>query len=106
MNTESITRAHGVASHAVLDLSSMTQQSFFDVTNWREEMLQGGRTVVWYSCGVTSAVAAKLALRKYQGKRPVFLDELDPSRGNYEAEEDVECGVLCRSVVQETVCEV
>lgn len=39
-------------------------------------------------------------------KQPLFLDELDPSRGNYEAEEDVECGVLCRSVVQETVCEV
>lgn len=35
---------------------------------------------------------------KIDGKRkkiPMFLDELDPDRGDYEAEEEVECGVLC-----------
>jgi 3'-phosphoadenosine 5'-phosphosulfate sulfotransferase (PAPS reductase)/FAD synthetase len=35
---------------------------------------------------------------KVNGKRgslPVFLDELDPERGDYEAEDDIECGVLC-----------
>jgi 3'-phosphoadenosine 5'-phosphosulfate sulfotransferase (PAPS reductase)/FAD synthetase len=50
-----------------------SQASFFDVTNWREQMLIGGRVVVWYSCGVTSAVAARLSLRKYLGTRPVHV---------------------------------
>lgn len=39
--------------------------------------------------------------------KDVFLDELEHGRGNYEAEPDVECGVLCHSVVQETTaCDV
>ena len=35
---------------------------------------------------------------RVDGKRtsvPVFLDELDANRGNYAAEPDVECGVIC-----------
>jgi hypothetical protein len=35
---------------------------------------------------------------KVDGRRksiPVFLDELDPQRGDYEAEESIECGLLC-----------
>lgn len=35
---------------------------------------------------------------KVDGKRksiPVFLDELDPTRGDYSAEDEIECGVLC-----------
>jgi 3'-phosphoadenosine 5'-phosphosulfate sulfotransferase (PAPS reductase)/FAD synthetase len=51
----------------------MTQQTFFETTNWREQMLAGGRVVVWYSCGVTSAVAARLSLRKYLGVRPLHV---------------------------------
>lgn len=38
---------------------------------------------------------------KINGKRekiPVFLDELDPGRGNYAAEVEHECGVFCASV--------
>lgn len=33
------------------------------------------------------------------GKPPVYLDELDPNRGNYRLEPAVECGVLCHSVL-------
>lgn len=29
--------------------------------------------------------------------RSVYLDELDPDRGDYEAEADIECGLLCAS---------
>lgn len=32
---------------------------------------------------------------------PVFLDELDPSRGNYAAEEDIECSLLCAATEAE-----
>lgn len=31
-------------------------------------------------------------------KIPVFLDELDPARGDYAAEDDAECGVFCVGV--------
>jgi len=27
--------------------------------------------------------------------RRVFLDELDPSAGNYNIEKDISCGILC-----------
>jgi 3'-phosphoadenosine 5'-phosphosulfate sulfotransferase (PAPS reductase)/FAD synthetase len=49
------------------------QGTFFHVAPWREQMLKGGRTVVWFSCGVASAVAAKITLQKYDGQRPVHL---------------------------------
>ena len=43
-------------------------------------------------------IAINAGETKVDGKRkkiPVFLDELDPSRGNYAAEDAIECGVLC-----------
>jgi 3'-phosphoadenosine 5'-phosphosulfate sulfotransferase (PAPS reductase)/FAD synthetase len=43
-------------------------------------------------------VAINREEKRINGKResfPVFLDELDPTRGNYALEPDVECGVLC-----------
>lgn len=33
--------------------------------------------------------------RRKRRSIPIFLDELDPSRGQYESEPSVECGVLC-----------
>ena len=36
------------------------------------------RVVVWYSCGITSAVAASLTLKKYKGKLPVDIVYTDP----------------------------
>lgn len=36
------------------------------------------RVVVWFSCGVTSAVAAKLAIKKFEGKLPVEIVYTDP----------------------------
>ena len=38
----------------------------------RHELLKGGRVVVWFSCGATSAVASKLAVMTYK-KRPVHV---------------------------------
>jgi len=32
-----------------------------------------GRVVVWFSCGAASACAAKLAVEKYRGRRPVHV---------------------------------
>jgi len=40
-------------------------------TDKRREFLAGGRVLVWFSCGATSAVAAKLAIQKYRGERQV-----------------------------------
>lgn len=43
-------------------------------------------------------IAVNRGERREGGRRisvPVFLDELDPSRGRYDDEPDVECGVLC-----------
>lgn len=57
-----------IHSHSVND-----QSDFFSIAPWRNQMLEGGRTVVWYSCGATSAVAAHLAIKKYKGVRPVHL---------------------------------
>lgn len=38
------------------------------------------------------------------GKRErVFLDELDPERGNYKKEPDISCGIMCQSAVEEIV---
>lgn len=36
--------------------------------------------------------------KRYEGKTriPVYLDELDPKAGNYKAEPDIECGLLCQ----------
>ncbi len=38
--------------------------------------------------------------KRYKGKTRirVFLDELDPKAGRYEAEPDIECGVLCQGL--------
>lgn len=36
------------------------------------------RVVVWYSCGVTSAIAAKLTLEKYRNVLPVSIVYTDP----------------------------
>ena len=42
-------------------------------------MIEGfERVVVWYSCGVTSAVAAKMTLVKYRNKLPVSIVYTDP----------------------------
>lgn len=41
-------------------------------------MLEGGRTVIWFSCGVTSAVAAHMALQKYKATRPCFIAYTNP----------------------------
>lgn len=46
-----------------------------------------------------------LAICKNEGKLPngkrwrkrLFLDELPPNAGRYQAEPDIECGVLCTS---------
>jgi len=45
--------------------------------------------------------------KRYEGETriPVFLDELDPDVGNYEAEPDIECGLLCQIALQEEFCE-
>lgn len=50
-----------------------TQSDFFAITPWREQILAGGRTVCWFSCGAASAVASWMALQKYRGKRPVHI---------------------------------
>lgn len=39
-------------------------------TNFLEE-IEGRRLVIWFSCGVTSAVAAKIAIKNNAGKLPV-----------------------------------
>jgi 3'-phosphoadenosine 5'-phosphosulfate sulfotransferase (PAPS reductase)/FAD synthetase len=51
----------------------MEQGSFFEITPWRAEILAGGRTLCWFSCGAASAVATWMALQKYRGKRPVHI---------------------------------
>ena len=35
------------------------------------------RVVIWFSCGVTSAVAGKIAIDKYRGKYPIVLAAID-----------------------------
>jgi 3'-phosphoadenosine 5'-phosphosulfate sulfotransferase (PAPS reductase)/FAD synthetase len=52
---------------------SIEQTSFFEITPWRAQILAGGRTVCWFSCGAASAVATWMALQKYRGKRPVHI---------------------------------
>jgi 3'-phosphoadenosine 5'-phosphosulfate sulfotransferase (PAPS reductase)/FAD synthetase len=37
----------------------------------------GGRVVLWFSCGAASAVAAKLALKKYAGTNEVVIAYID-----------------------------
>lgn len=34
-------------------------------------------------------------------KGPIFLDELDPGRGDYPTEEEIECSLLCALAEQE-----
>ena len=41
-------------------------------------MIDKNRVVVWFSCGITSAVAADLALKKYKGILPVVIAYTDP----------------------------
>ena len=65
------------------------------------------RTVVWFSAGAASAVAAKLTLAKATGPVDVVYTnpgsehpdnqrfELDPDRGNYASEMAPECSLLC-----------
>ena len=45
--------------------------------------------------------------KRYEGEKriPVYLDELDPTAGNYSAEPDIECGLLCQIARQEDFCE-
>ena len=45
--------------------------------------------------------------KRYEGttRIPVYLDELDPDAGNYSAEPDIECGLLCQMARQEEFCE-
>lgn len=49
------------------------KQSEEHYTESRRRRLEGGRTVVWFSCGATSAVAAKLAIMRYDGTRDVRI---------------------------------
>ena len=41
-------------------------------------MSRPSRVVVWFSCGATSAVAAKLTVAEYRGRLPVHLVYCDP----------------------------
>lgn len=41
-----------------------------------ELLSQTGRAIAWFSCGAASAVAAKLAVGKYQGTEVVYCDTL------------------------------
>jgi len=45
--------------------------------------------------------------KRYEGETriPVYLDELDPNAGNYSAEPDIECGLLCQMARTEEFCE-
>ena len=42
-----------------------------DYPEWRKEQVKSGRVVIWFSCGITSAVAAKIAVDKYKGALPI-----------------------------------
>lgn len=44
----------------------------------RKDWLEGGRVVIWFSCGVTSAVAVKLAIQKYKDIKPIHICYTDP----------------------------
>jgi len=37
------------------------------------------RVVCWFSCGITSAVATKIAIKKYKGKNPIHIIYTDTS---------------------------
>jgi hypothetical protein len=54
------------------------QSTFFELAPWREQMLADGRVVAWFSRGATSAVASKMAVDKYLGKRELHLVFTDP----------------------------
>ena len=45
--------------------------------------------------------------KRYEGEKriPVYLDELQQDVGNYAAEPDIECGLLCQMAMQEEFCE-
>lgn len=65
----------------------------------RKEMLDGGRVLVWFSCGATSAVAAKIALDKYQGIKPVevlYCDTGSEPKSNRVFLRDVEKWLGCK----------
>lgn len=54
------------------------QSTFFDIAPWRAQMLAGGRVVGWFSRGVTSAVACKMAVDKYKRIRELHIVFTDP----------------------------
>lgn len=65
----------------------------------RKSMLDGGRVLIWFSCGATSAVAAKLAHDKYIGKKPVeilYCDTGSEPESNRVFLRDVERWIGCK----------
>lgn len=70
-----------------------------DYSEKRKSMLEGGRVLVWFSCGATSAVAAKIAYDKYKDSKPVeilYCDTGSEPASNKKFLKDVEKWIGCK----------
>jgi len=57
--------------------------------------------------GIERDIGAAIC-KSYAGdgiRKKVFLDELPPDAGIYEAEPDIECGILCQIAMQDETCD-
>ena len=53
------------------------------------------KTIAWWSGGITSAVACRLAIDLYDDER-LYLDQLDPKSGYKSDIVLPECGLFCQ----------